>query len=505
LLVHDGLVNNQFNNLFISVILKKAIIIGSGIGGIATSIRLSVKGYDVAIYEGNDVPGGKLSQFYMDGYRFDFGPSLFTLPLLVDELFNLAGIDPREHFNYTKLDESCKYFYEDGIQLNAYSDKEKLSHELSEKTGVTPSVIKKYFDHCKLIYDYTKPIFLEKSLHKFKNFVSYDTVRALSKAHEFDLLESMHDANKRRIQEPHLVQLFDRYATYNGSNPYKAPGILNLIPTLEHVEGSFFPTGGMYQITSSLVNLAKKLGVNFYFGRKVDEIILKKSRATGIRIGTDHIEADVIVSNMDVFLTYKNLLKEITTPNSVIRQERSSSAMVFYWGINKKFSNLGLHNIFFSKDYKNEFDQLFKNQSISDDPTVYINITSKLNPSDAPTGHENWFVMVNAPSTAAQDWTELVNRTRKNVIEKLDRIMGINLEELIACEEVTDPKLIESKTLSYKGSIYGTSSNSRAAAFLRHPNFKRKIKNLFFCGGSVHPGGGIPLCLMSAKIVDTLI
>jgi phytoene dehydrogenase-like protein len=195
----------------------------------------------------------------------------------------------------------------------------------------------------------------------------------------------------------------------------------------------------------------------------------------------------------------------LKAPEKTLKQERSSSALVFYWGIKKNFDELGLHNIFFSKDYENEFFHLFKKKSVIDDPTVYINITSKLNPSDAPAECENWFTMINAPSVDGQNWNEIVKRSRKNILQKLSHYLKEDIEPLIEYEFITDPLLIESKTKSHLGALYGTSSNGRMAAFLRHPNFNRKLKNLYFCGGSVHPGGGIPLCLMSAKIVESLL
>lgn len=485
--------------------MKKAIIIGAGIGGIATSIRLSVKGYDCLILESSDGPGGKLCEFTENGYRFDFGPSLFTLPQQVDDLFTLAGKNPRNHFNYIKLDKSCNYFFEDGTQLNAYSDQEKFGEEVHEKLGVDPSVLKQYFDHSKLIYDVTKPVFLDKSLHKISSYLNYDTIKALSKTHQFDLLDTMHSANKKRVKDPRLVQLFDRYATYNGSNPYKAPGILNLISTLEHVDGTYFPEGGMYSITKSLAELALGLGVKILYNTKAEKILYHNGNATAVQADGKTLEADIIVSNMDAYLTYKKLLGDIKGPTKVLNQERSSSALVFYWGITKEFENLHLHNIFFSSDYENEFDHLFNKKSICDDPTAYVNITSKYCKTDSPQGHENWFVMINAPSMAGQDWDSIVARTRRNVIAKLSRMLKTDIEPLIESESITDPRLVESKTMSYQGSLYGTSSNQRLAAFFRHPNFSRKIKNLYFCGGSVHPGGGIPLCLMSAKIVDSLV
>ena len=180
--------------------------------------------------------------------------------------------------------------------------------------------------------------------------------------------------------------------------------------------------------------------------------------------------------------------------------------MIFYWGIRQSFPQLSLHNIFFSGNYQLEFDHLFKHKTLYEDPTVYINITSKCEPGvQAPEGMENWFVMINVPANVGQDWELFRQQSRERIIAKLSRILGVSVEDLIVSETVADPESIESLTDSYSGSLYGTSSNSKLAAFLRHPNFSNQIPGLYFVGGSVHPGGGIPLCLSSAAITEKII
>jgi phytoene dehydrogenase-like protein len=204
---------------------------------------------------------------------------------------------------------------------------------------------------------------------------------------------------------------------------------------------------------------------------------------------------------MDVFFAYQKLLPNEKQPVRTLAQEKSTSALIFYWGIQKTFPELTMHNIFFSDNYQQEFALLNQGQ-VFDDPTVYVNLTTDFSPEDAPPGCQNWFVMVNVPFNTGQDWEEIIHRTRRNVLAKLSRILGTDISALIACEDILDPRSIESKTQSHLGALYGTSSNDRMAAFLRHPNFSSRIKNLYFCGGSVHPGGGIPLALLSTKIVD---
>jgi phytoene dehydrogenase-like protein len=208
---------------------------------------------------------------------------------------------------------------------------------------------------------------------------------------------------------------------------------------------------------------------------------------------------------MDVFSTYKHLLKSAKQPTQILKQERSSSALIFYWGINRLFPQLDLHNILFSDHYQDEFKEIFENKRLHDDPTVYIHITSKEEATDAPPQCENWFVMINAPGNVGQDWPALIAKARANVIRKINQVLGTDIEKLILTESILDPILIERQTKSHQGSLYGTSSNSKFAAFWRHPNFSGQFNNLYFCGGSVHPGGGIPLCLLSAKIATEQI
>ena len=485
--------------------MKKVIVIGSGIAGLAVSIRLALKGYNVQVFEQNSYPGGKLSSFSIKDYRFDAGPSLFTMPHLVTELFKLAGEDVKNYFEFSKKEIACNYFWQDGTSFKAYGERKKFLKEVEEIFNEPQYNVDQYLKKAKKKYDLTSSLFLEQSLHKLKTFISLDTLKALFQLKTFELQKSLHQANTQSFSSPHLIQLFDRYATYNGSDPYQTSGIMTLIQHLESAFGTFVPKKGMVSITESLFGLAKRLGVKFSFGTGVKEIKLKLGVVSGIKTKSDSFSSDYVISNMDVFHTYKKLLPNEIPPINRLKQERSSSAVIFYWGIKQSFPDLDLHNIFFSKNYKKEFQAIFKDKTVSEDPTIYINITSKEVVGDAPKGCENWFVMINTPADHGQDWTQIVNRLRSHIISNISKRLNVDLKNLIECEQVLTPPDIESKTQSYMGALYGASSNDSIAAFLRHPNFSNRIKNLYFCGGSVHPGGGIPLCLLSAKIVDELI
>lgn len=485
--------------------MKKAIVVGAGVAGLASSIRLAIKGYQVQVFEQNSYPGGKLSTFSLKGYRFDAGPSLFTMPHFVTELFELAGESAAEHFEFSKKEVACTYFWQDGTEFTAYSDRKQFVEHAHKTFDEPKENIERYFKRAKKKYELTSSLFLEKSLHKGNTFLSLDTVKALFQLHTFELQKTLHQANADAFSSPHLIQLLDRYATYNGSDPYQTPGMMTLIQHLESAYGTFVPKKGMVSITDALFGLAKRLGVQFHFETSVEEIKVEATRTKGVKTKAAFYETDIVVSNMDVFYTYKKLLPHEKPPLKRLKQERSSSAVIFYWGIARQFEELDLHNIFFSENYQREFQAIFKEQTVSEDPTIYVNITSKDVPQDAPAGCENWFVMINTPAQHGQNWDQLVERLRTLVIQKLSDRLGVALEKWIVCEEVLTPPLIESKTQSYMGALYGASSNDAMAAFLRHPNFSSRIKNLYFCGGSAHPGGGIPLCLLSAKIVADLI
>lgn len=500
----------------------KTAIIGAGIGGIATAIRLASKGHEVEVFEANTYPGGKLSEFQQGEYRFDAGPSLFTMPQFVTELFKLSGRNPDEYFQYIKLPEVCRYFWDDGTRLNVSADINQFAKDAEKALGEPAENIIQFLKDAAFKYEILSGLFLEDSLHKVSTWTSKKAFRGYLNLPKLGIFGTMNRANERFFKQAKTVQLFNRYATYNGSDPYQTPATLNIIPHLEYNVGAFFPKDGMFGITQSLVNLAKDLGVKFHFGAKVEEILVENEKVKGLRVRGSNSEVEnthspftngtppvhhssFIISNMDVTPTYRKLLPNAKHPDKILNQAKSGSGLIFYWGIKQEFKELGLHNIFFSNDYKTEFEHQFQKKTIYSDPTIYLNITSKYKKDDAPEGCENWFILLNAPANEGQDWDKIIAEARQNVIDKLSRNLGVNVADLIENESILDPRSIEMRTSSAQGALYGNSSNNKFAAFLRHANFSSEIKNLYFVGGSVHPGGGIPLALSSAKIVADMI
>jgi phytoene desaturase len=487
--------------------MKKALVIGAGIAGIAAAIRLQVKGYAVDVYETHSQAGGKLAELHLNGCRFDKGASLFTLPEEIEDLFTLAGENINDFFAYSALPVITKYFYEDGLVLNAYANPQEFAAEIANKTQDTAETVLQFLAESRDKYELTADVFLKQSLHKFSNFLNFKTVHSLLNIHKLDAFRTMAAANRQTFKDDRVLQLFNRYATYNGSNPYQTPATLNVIPHLEHNIGAYFPKEGMYGIVKSLVKLAEKKGVQFHYNTPIQEIIVENKKAVGIRLASSAtpLLADKIVCNVDVVNAYRRLLPKEKAPEKILAQPKSSSALIFYWAMHREFPQIDLHNIFFSKNYAEEFRHLFDLKTIYEDPTVYVFVSAKQVPTDAPKGYENWFVMINVPNNTGQDWEALKTAARQHIIKKLSRILQVDVSQYITAEDYLDPVRIEAFTSSSQGALYGNSSNNRYAAFLRHANFSTDIKNLYFCGGSVHPGGGVPLCLLSAKIVAEVV
>jgi phytoene desaturase len=478
---------------------KKAIVIGSGIAGLASACRLASQGYAVQLFEAGETYGGKVGEWKANGFRFDKGPSLFTLPHLLDEIFEEAGRNPRTYFQYEQLPLVSKYFFEDGSVLNAYADLNKFQAELVAVLKEDPFKVSQFFKHIQEVYDFVYPVFLANPIKEFYKNLPGSWLKALQVTWKMEAYRSLHKSNVKWFQNPKAVQIFDRFATYNGSNPFKAPATLNVIPHLEHRLGAFYVKGGMRQVANSLFLLALELGVDFHFEKKVDEILLKGNVAKGVRVANKEYEAALVFCNMDVNSAYPKLLPTIKLPKLLLKQEKSTSALVFYWGIDGIHENLDVHNILFSKLYEQEFQELQAGK-VYIDPTVYIYVSAKVDADDAPAGKENWFVMINVPHSHLQKDALNVMDLKEIILHKINKTLGIDVRNKIVSEKILSPLDIEKETASFGGALYGNSSNNVFAAFLRHPHQNNAVKNLSFVGGSVHPGGGIPLCLLSAKI-----
>lgn len=487
--------------------MKSCAVVGGGIGGLSAALLLAHYGYRVEVFEQQPQVGGKAVSTSARGFRFDMGPTLFTMPFVLEEIFAATGRNINDYIELQLLEETTRYFYADGTEFRAFSDMKRYYSEAKHAFSDPLQRLSRYFSYCKTIYDLTADIFMFAPFHEWIDMVTdREKWARVFEMYKMDPFRSMHRANKWFFKDPKLLQLMDRFATFNGSSPYRVPATLNIIAHVEHM-GAYVPKRGIRRIPEALAEAAAEEGAAINLNTPVEAINYNGTGVTGITVNGGKYAFDIVVSNSDVTNTYISLLgqRNIFPALKYRMLKPSTSALVFYWGVKGRYPRLATHNILFSEVYRREFRDLVRREICPKDPTVYIYISSKFNPADAPKGSENWYVMINAPYRVNQNWDDEINRSRKAVLEKIHGYLGIDIEDNIRYEEVLTPPDIERRTDSRAGSIYGISSNNTIAAFLRQRNRSKQFKGLYFCGGSAAPGGGIPLAMLSGKMTAELI
>jgi phytoene desaturase len=486
--------------------LKKIAIVGSGLGGMSTAIRLAKKGYDVTVYEQNGSFGGKVGELIINTlegpFRFDTGPSLLTLSGVFEDLFGLFELNFQQLCPLNKLESSCKYFWSDGLVFNSYKNLEKLQFEI-ERLGISNrKELEEYKQITLLIWEKSKDFFVYNDLNVF-SFFDINFLLALPYFWKINFWRTMHDFHRKIFRNPKMVQVFDRYATFNGSNPYLTPATFSVISQVDLFQDTYLPENGVRDIVLQIYNLALMAGVNFRFNCHVDKVNKVEIQGKNQFEIVWHEESkvyDSVVFNVDPLTVQKKKIVPFYKEINLNTKELSSSAIVFYWAINAEFPELDLHNILFTDDYFEEFNAIFENCVTYTDPTIYINITKKKIITDAPKGCENWFVMINTPP-GSDITTNQIEKLRRLIITKIENFFRFaNLDNLIIGERVLTRKDLELKTGSYMGSLYGKNSNKLSSAFMRNLGYKVD-EGIFFVGGSVHPGGGMPLAVLSGKFV----
>ena len=521
---------------------RRVAVIGGGLGALSGAIRLAQLGFSVQLFEKNPKIGGKVNEVILDGYRFDTGASLLTMPFVIDELFDFVGFNRSDYLDFVPIDPICRYFFADGSMMDASADKTKMETAIAQLSPNDVKAYKRFLKYAERIHDLTAEIFMFTPIHEFKKLMRPQYFRTLFRLHQIDPFRTVHQSVSRFFSDPRLVQLFDRYATYNGSDPFQAPATLNIIPYIEYGLGGYYIKGGIYRLVEALEAVARKRGIQIRTSAEVERICHVGKRVNGVQVNGETVDADYVLCGADAVAAYhKLILPKNATPKPITRfqmfknmrafsvlpfinvkarvlgqghqhlrkrlnrLEPSLSGMVFLWGIKGNHPQLAHHNIIFSSDYNTEFRQIFRDKQVPDDPTIYIAITSKADAGHAPTNCENWFVLLNMPYLApGQMWEKEKTRMRTVVLHRLKRL-GFDIADRIEVEQIYTPEDFAELYASNQGSIYGVSSNSKTTAFKRLPNRSRLLDGLYFAGGSVHPGGGVPLVILSGKMAATLI
>jgi len=472
------------------------IIVGGGVGGLVTAIRLATAGQNVALFERNDQLGGKLAVRERDGFTFDIGPSLLTLPELFDDVFRLAGTSLEEEIDLVRLDPSFRYFWPDASTLATHDDPMLTA---SSFDGLVPGAGDEYLrllararrtwavaERTFLAGPMSGPVSLARRLGSPRDLVDVDAARTLAR---------LSDASFR---DPRMRQWFGRYATYSGSDPSLVPAKLGCIAAVESDFGCWYVRGGLGSLRDALVRTAVRLGVEVRTGCEVLGITASRRRVTGVRTADSQVAAPVVIANADAEHVYSDLLPQARRLARVRRTERSTSGIALLVGVEGRTPLIAHHNVWFSRDYAQEFADI-RSGKVPSDPTIYACVSSVTDETQAPSGCENWFILINTPADeriASRDlgpW----------LLERLSAV-GPELRSRAKFAEVIGPHDIAQRYRSPGGAIYGTSSNGRRAAF-RRPSTIGARRGLYLVGGSSHPGGGLPLVTMSARIVADLI
>jgi phytoene desaturase len=488
--------------------MNRVVVVGAGLGGLSAAIHLALQGRRVTVLEQNGEPGGKMSTWSEGGYSFDTGPTLLTMPFILREIFAAAGRKMEDVLSLEPVDPVCRYTFADGSVFNAWRDPAALDAEVERLSPQDVEGVRRLLDHGERIYRASEGPFLRTPFGSWSRDLLRTGLRFLPSVRHLDAFRTLHAAVSSFVRDERLRQLFNRFATYNGSSPYRAPATLAIIPYVEMRLGGWTVRGGMYGIARALAALATDLGVELRYGTPVRRVVTGGGRARGVLCADGReVTADAVVMNADAVYAEQELLPGRRTPRL---PEPSLSGFVLLLGVEGRYDRLAHHNIFFSQDYRREFAYLVDRAVPAQDPTIYVSVPPAGDSARAPAGHSALFVLVNAPALPAgwrpgvagipTPWDEGGEAYADAVIAGLERRGLDGLAARTRVRRVVTPLEFGRRFNAYRGSIYGAASNSRMAAFLRTPNVSRSVRGLYFAGGSTHPGGGIPLVLLSGRL-----
>lgn len=513
---------------------QRIAIVGGGVGGLAAGLRLAHAGHHVTVYEKNDRVGGKLNLWEVPHparttsdrpFRFDTGPSLITLPQVFRQLFTDVGEKLEDYLTLSRLDPIQKYVWADGTSLLARADAEVMRAEIARFSPGDVAGWDAFFTRGKYIWDLSAEMFLFHAPEQLLNnpnepFNPRKALSMLTIPLRIGMFSRFHRAVDRHVKHPRLREVLYQYATYSGASPFLAPETLAVIPYAEHAFGGWYIQGGLYRLAEVLVRLIKERGGSVRTVSPVTEVLIEpgtspkaKPVARGVRLDSgEECPADTVIVNADVVYAYRRLIparfRRKYTDRVLDRLEPGGSGMVLLLGVEGTYPQLAHHTKFMPADYRSDLRAMFETRTIPDDPCIYVCASTRSDPSQAPDGCENLFILASAPalSASAPDWAAQRRAYRDHLVSTLDHRFGLtDLSRRIVVERSHAPTDLEQLYNANAGAIYGIGSNSRRSAFLRPPNRDADIDRLFLVGGATHPGGGLPLVTLSGKIVAELI
>ena len=486
---------------------KKAVIIGAGVGGIATAVFLAQKGYTVKVIEKNANPGGRCGQMIQEGHRFDLGATILLMPSIYRTVFASLGMDMDKELETTSLEPVYKLFFGDDTDFAFTRDINKMKLQLEAIEPGSFAHYERYVKEGYAFFNLSIDGLLGRNFYRLFQFINFKSIRLLIRLKTWIRHT---DYIKRFFTDIRLQMAFTFQNIYVGQNPYKQPAFFSMLPGAEIAEGALFPKGGMHSVVEKLLATAVDLGVEFQYKKTVSNIIVNGDKIQGIQLEDGAIiNADVVIANADLPYVYSKLLPESRLSRSLKKKEYSCSAIVFHWGIDKVYPQLAHHSVFLNDPYKQGMDQIFNEKSVSVNPSFYIHAPVRTDKSAAPDNQDTLSVIVpvgHMDEKHEQDWQVLKQTARDGVIRRLKEAGMTDIEDHIKFETSYLPKTWESYCNVTNGSVFGSLSHTIfQMGYFRPHNRHDKYKNLYFVGGSTHPGNGIPLVLMSAKLTSERI
>ena len=485
----------------------KALVIGAGIGGIATAARLAKNGYDVTVLEKEATPGGRCNQIVREGHRFDIGPTLFLMPEIWEETFAALGERMSDHLQLKRIDPTYIVHFDDGLQLELTSNIGEMQTQLEKMEKAAFTGFLNYIAEGNRHYKMSVEKFVGRN---FYNIFDYFSLRNLPLLFKLKALKKHYANTGRFFKDERLKAAFTFQNMYLGLSPYDAPATYSLLQYTELAEGVWYPIGGMYAGIQALVKIAEKLGVRFIYNAPVKKMKEERGKIKSVitKDGREFI-ADIFVGNADLPYIYKELLPDNKEAQKLDKKLYTCSTIMFYWGVDKEYPQIAHHNVFLGGDYKASFDQIFNDHTLPDVPSFYVHAPARADKAAAPTGQETLYVLVpvgHLDASSEQDWELLVNRARETVFTRLAKELGAeDLKEHIKFEIVYQPKVWKDRFNLAKGAAFGLSHNFWQVGYLRPQNRHKQYKNLYFAGASTHPGTGLPIVLLSARLTTERI
>ncbi|MEJ2710547.1 MAG: phytoene desaturase family protein [Anaerolineales bacterium] len=483
--------------------MTSVIVVGAGLGGIATAARLARQGCQVTVFEKGTLPGGRASILEKDGFRFDTGPTLFLMPEVFADTYQALGTRMEDHLELTRLDPTYRVHFHDRSTLDLSADLGKMRNQLE---AMEPGSFENYLKFLSEGYRHYHLSLKHFVGRNFRNIFEYLSPSNLPLLFQLKALIKHAKNTAGFFNDPRLQAAFSFQNMYLGLSPYEAPATFSLLQYTELADGVWFPKGGMFEVIKSLTEIAEGLNVKFRYNSPVRRIDVEGKRATGVTLKDgSQLQADIVVANADLPYVYAELLPDDGSARKLADKKFTSSALMFYWGVaGERSPELLHHNVFLADHrYRQSFDRIFHDLTLPDEPSFYVCAPTRTDASFAPPNADSLMVLVpvgHMDEENPQNWTELEQRARRTVIDTLENLGVKDLEKRIVFEAKWGPPYYQKSLNLVKGSAFGLSHNFLQVGYLRPHNRHPRYGNLYFAGASTHPGTGLPIVLLSAQL-----